>query len=203
MKKAFLFFPILFFVSVSRAQLGLGLGIKAGANFANVSNASSINNSNASGFLFGAWLGGRKKLLRYRMELIFSRQGYDYKTSTNNGTVNLDYLLVPQLLTLNFGKFSIHGGGQVAFLLNAHVDSASGDNNPYGDFIDFLNRFDYGIAVGAEVFPYRSLILGVRYNRSLNDLYKSVTYSGGQINFAAPDLKNNVVQLYAGLRFGK
>jgi hypothetical protein len=191
MKKAFLFFPILFFVSVSRAQLGLGLGIKAGANFANVSNASSINNSNASGFLFGAWLGGRKKLLRYRMELIFSRQGYDYKTSTNNGTVNLDYLLVPQLLTLNFGKFSIHGGGQVAFLLNAHVDSASGDNNPYG------------IAVGAEVFPYRSLILGVRYNRSLNDLYKSVTYSGGQINFAAPDLKNNVVQLYAGLRFGK
>jgi hypothetical protein len=57
--------------------------------------------------------------------------------------------------------------------------------------------------VGAEVFLYRGLLLGIRYNRSLNDLYKSVTYSGGNINFASPDLKNNVIQLYAGWRFGK
>jgi hypothetical protein len=167
-----------------------------------VSNASSLNSSTASGFLLGAWLGGKKKLLNYRMELLFSRQGYDYKTSTNTGTVNLDYLLIPQLVTLNFGKyFSIQGGGQLAFLLNANVDSSGGNTNPYGDLMDFLNRFDYGLAAGAEIFPFRGLVIGARYTHSLQDLYKSVTYSGGQINFATPDLKTNVIQLYAGWRF--
>ena len=205
MKKALWLSMLFYSISLTtEAQLWSPLSLKAGPNFSNVSNASSITASHASGFMGGIGLDLKKKLIGYRMEVIFSRQGYDYKTMTDTGTVKLDYLLVPQLVTLNFGKyFSIQAGGQLAFLLNASVDSSSGNNNPYGDFMDFLNRFDYGLAIGAEVFPYRGLILGARYNRSLNDLYKSVTYSGGQINFAAPDLKNNVIQLYAGWRLGK
>ena len=202
MKKPLLFLLFVSITTFTKAQIKLGIGLKAGANFANVTNASSFNSSNASGFMVGGWLGGKRKLLSFRTELIFSRQGYDYKTSTNSGTVRLDYLLLPQLVTINLGKYlSIQGGGQIAFLLTANVDSASANNNSFGDIMDFLNRFDYGVVLGAEIFPYRGFLIGARYNRSLHDLYKSVTYSGGQINFASPDLKNNVVQLYAGWRF--
>lgn len=181
-----------------------GFGFKAGVNFANVSNASSINSSNSSGFMVGGFIGSHKKLIGFHTELIFSRQGYDYKTNTNSGTVKLDYIILPQLIALNFGKYlSIQGGGQLAFLLNAKVDSATGNSNPYGDIMNFYNRFDYGFALGAEICPAKGLIVGARYNKSLHDLYKSVTFNGSQISFARPDLQSNVVQLYAGWRLGK
>lgn len=203
MKKAFLVFAFLFaIVSQIPAQLFPSFGLKAGVNFSNVSNASSFKSSNESGFMVGAWLGSKKKLFSYRIEGIFSRQGYDYKTNTDTGTVTLDYLIFPQLLSLNIGKYlTLQAGGQVAFLLNAEVDSSSGNNGTFGNIMDFLNRFDYGFAVGAEVYPFKGLLLGLRYNRSLNDLWNSVTYSGGEINFASPNLKNNVVQVYTGWRF--
>ena len=55
---------------------------------------------------------------------MFSRQGYDYKTSTNTGNVNLDYIMLPQLISINITKyFSILVGGHMAYLLNAKVDS--------------------------------------------------------------------------------
>jgi len=203
MKKVALMAGLVFFITIhSIAQLFPAFGLKAGVNFSNVSNASSFTSSNESGFMVGAWLGSRKKLISYRTEGIFSRQGYDYKTSTDTGTVKLDYLLFPQLLSLNIGKYlTLQAGGQVAFLLHADVDSSSGNNGTFGNIMDFLNRFDYGFAVGAEVYPFKGLLLGLRYNRSLNDLWESVSYSGGQINFASPNLKNNVVQVYTGWRF--
>ena len=205
MKKILLGSVFLILLDLSAAsQLFPSFGLKAGANFSNVSNASSFKSDNASGFMLGAWLGSNKKLISFRTEGIFSRQGYDFRTNTDTGTVQLDYLIFPQLLSLNLGKYlTLQAGGQLAFLLNANVDSTSGNNGTFGNIMDFLNRFDYGFAVGAEVCPYRGWLLGVRYNRSLNDLWNSVTYSGGQINFASPNLKNNVVQVYTGWRFGK
>jgi hypothetical protein len=81
-------------------------GIKAGVNFANVTNASDINSSSESGFLAGVFLAPPSTgVLGFRTELIFSRQGYNYKTNTNTGTVNLDYILLPQLMQINITKF--------------------------------------------------------------------------------------------------
>ena len=93
MKKTiiFLLFFSPFFVTAQ-------IGIKAGLNFANVSKASSINNSSRSGFHVGIFLApSSKKILSSRTELIFSRQGYNYKTNTNTGNVNLDYIQMGQL----------------------------------------------------------------------------------------------------------
>src|SRR5450432_4693929 len=116
-------------------------GVKAGLNFANVTNASSINNSSRSGFHVGILLGGSsKKILSSRTELIFSRQGYDYKSGTNTGNVNLDYIMLPQYMSINITKyFSIQFGGQMAFLLNAKADSSNntGSNNPYSGIMKY------------------------------------------------------------------
>jgi hypothetical protein len=180
------------------SQFGLNIGVKAGLNFANVTNASEVNADTRTGYMVGGYISPKaKKSFGYRSEIILSRQGYDYKTSTNTGNVNLDYLLLPQLITLNFTQFvQLHIGAQAAILLNATVDSANGNGN--GSLLDYFKRFDYGLVAGAEVFPLRKgLFVGARINVSFND----VSPGGTRPNFI-PDVnaKNNVVQVYVGWR---
>ncbi len=190
------------------------IGIKAGLNFANVTKASSINNSSQTGFHAGIFLAPPSKgILGSRTELIFSRQGYNYKTGTNTGNVNLDYIMLPQYMSINITKyFSIQFGGQMAYLLNAKVDSATtngggGSSNPYGGIMNLYNRFDYGYGGGVEIHPVSGLIIGARVNISLGKLYDPGAYSSssGEPPSFIPkiDVKNNVFQFFAGWTFGK
>ena len=197
MKKLLILF--LFFPSVINAQIGIG--IKGGLNFANVTNASDVNANSKTGYMIGGYIAsGTKKLLSFRSELILSRQGYNYKTATNTGNVNLDYLLLPQLINIKFSKFiQVQAGGQVAFLLNANVDSTGSGS---GSLFDYFKRFDYGLAGGAEIFPFMGFFIGGRINVSLNNANEEAPLGGSWPNFIPRvNAKNNVVQLYAGWRF--
>ncbi len=183
------------------------IGIKAGVNFAQVSNSSDINSSNKSGFHVGLFLApASKKILSSRTELLFSRQGYDYKSGTKTGDVDLDYIQMGQLMSINITKFfSLMFGAQTAYLISAQVDSgnSTGTGNPgYDKILDLYNRVDYGYAVGVEVHPVMGLIIGARYNVSLAKVYKDVQ-SFQRPSFSSEDAKNNVVQLSVGWRFGK
>ena len=197
MKKLLILF--LFFPSVINAQIGIG--IKGGLNFANVTNASDVNANSKTGYMIGGYIAsGTKKLLSFRSELILSRQGYNYKTATNTGNVNLDYLLLPQLINIKFSKFiQVQAGGQVAFLLNANVDSTGSGS---GSLFDYFKRFDYGLAGGVEIFPFMGFFIGGRINVSLNNANEEAPLGGSWPNFIPRvNAKNNVVQLYAGWRF--
>ena len=181
-------------------------GIKAGINFANVSNSSSINTSNQSGFLAGVFLAPPStKIISSRTELSYSRQGYNYQTSTNTGNVNLDYFMQAFLMGINITKFvQLQFGGQTAILLSASADSTNnngGNGDPYGDIMDYYNRFDYGYALGIEIHPVKELIIGVRYNVSLAKVYKDLQNMQPP-SFTSADAKNNVVSLCAGWIFG-
>ena len=179
-------------------------GFKAGINFANVSGRSSFNSNSRSGVHAGVVMAPTsKQIISSRTELIFSRQGYDYKTSTNTGEVNLDYIQIGQMMSVNITKyFSVMLGAQTAYLINAKVDSTNNNSGNSSGIMDLYNRFDYGYAVGAEVHPYKGLLIGERYNVSLNKLYESMS-TGQMPSFSSEDAKNNVVQVYAGWRFGK
>ncbi|MGZ5286650.1 MAG: porin family protein [Flavisolibacter sp.] len=183
-------------------------GIKAGVNFANVSRASNFNSSNKSGFHVGVMLAPpSKKIISSRTELIFSRQGYDYKNSTNTGEVNLDYIQMGQLMSVNISKyFSLMFGAQTAYLISASADSTTNTNGGNGsgtnnDIMELYNRIDYGYAVGAEIHPFKGLLIGARYNVSLAKVYKSIQ-SFQRPSFTSEDARNNVVQVYAGWRLG-
>lgn len=187
------------------------VGLKAGVNFANVSNASSINADRRSGFMIGAFFapstGG---VMGYRSEIIYSKQGYDYATNTNTGTVDLNYIVLPQLTTINITKFvQLQLGVQMAYLLNAKVDSSRGNNSTGGyggGLMDLYNRFDYGFGGGIEIHPFKGLLIGARYNIGLGNLYKdpsSYSQSGRPSFIPKVDAKNNVVQIFAGWIFGK
>jgi hypothetical protein len=182
------------------------IGLKAGVNFANVTNASSINSGNETGFMIGVFLAPPSKgIMSSRTELVYSKQGYNFQTSTKTGNVDLDYILLPQLMGINITKFvQLQVGAQMAFLINAKADSttSTGASAPYANIMDYYNKFDYGFAIGAEVHPIKGLIIGARYNISLGKMYKDMQ-TGQMPAFTAEDAKNNVVQLFAGWRFGK
>jgi len=178
------------------------IGVKAGLNFANITNTDGFTNESRTGYFIGGYIAPKaKKLIGFRSEFLLSRQGYDYKSNTNTGNVNLDYLLLPQLLTINFTRhFQIQAGGQIAFLLNAKVDSNGSSGNK--SLFDYFKRFDYGLAAGAEVFPFLGFFVGARINVSLNNVNSDRPLGGSWPNFVPRlDAKNNVVQVYAGIRF--
>lgn len=188
------------------AQGKLGFGIKGGLNFANVTNAESINSSSQTGFMGGIFLSPPSQgVLGFRSEVMYSRQGFNFETNTNTGNVNLDYILLPQLTTINIGKVvSLMLGFQMAFLINAEEKSDGSSGNPTEDIMEYYNRFDYGAAGGIEVYPFKGLLIGGRANISFGKLMKDPeSYSSGAPSSMIPDvdLKNNVVQLYVGYRF--
>lgn len=182
-------------------------GIKAGANFAKVTKASNINADNTTGFHAGVFLAPLSKgVLGFRSELIYSKQGYDFKSGNTTGTVKLDYILLPQLMQINISKYvALQVGGQMAFLLNAKADSSK-PSTGYAQadkLIDLMNRFDYGAAAGIEFHPVKGLLVGARYNISFGNLFKDMSTTGTRpVFFPEVDAKNNVVQLFAGYRFG-
>jgi len=177
------------------------IGVKAGINFANITDVSGFKKDSRTGYMIGGYIApGTKKLLSFRSEFILSRQGYNYKTATNTGNVNLDYLLLPQLINIKFSKLiQVQAGGQVAFLLNAKVDSTGSGG---GSLFDYFKRFDYGLVGGAEIFPFMGFFIGGRINVSLNNANEEAPIGGSWPNYVPRvNAKNNVVQLYAGWRF--
>lgn len=209
MKKIIVCFIAIALTYTSQAQL-LGLGVKAGYNAANVTTAAGLNPSGKSGFHIGGFFNKGVKVIGFRTEVIYSKQGYDFKKGTTTGSVALDYIMLPQLLTINFGKkIQFQAGGQLSILLNASADSttSSGGSGPYAKVEEYFNKLDYGAAAGIELFPYKGLLLGARYNISLSNLYKGgITPGTGTPPSFLPNIndlnfKNNLVQIYAGWRF--
>jgi len=191
----------------------LGIGIKAGLNFTNVTGTSSISNSSETGYQVGLFLDpSSESILGSRTELVYSHQGYNYATGQTTGKVYLDYIMLAQLMRINITRFfQIQLGTQIAYLINAKVDSTSS----YGgilppqeaQILNYYNRIDFGFSGGVEVRPFMGILVGVRYNLSLTNLYKIPDMSSGQappsffpttsdINF-----KNNLLQIYVGYRF--
>jgi hypothetical protein len=203
MKKLLIIILALLPVSLS-AQIGL----KGGINFANITKVSSINNSSNTGFAVGLFMAPKPRgIFGFRSEIDFSRQGYNFDTNTNTGNVNLDYILLPQLSTINITRFvQIQLGAQMAFLINAKATESNAGTGSYDKMLSYYNRFDYGLAGGLEIHPFKGLLVGARYNLSLGNMYKNLQTSvPGTVPSFIPsvNVKNNVVNLYLGWHFVK
>lgn len=181
------------------------LGVKAGANFLSLPQLKTADQSLSgnAGFFVGGYFSLPAKRIGYRSEIIFSRQGYDYKTGTKTGDVKLDYIVLPQLMTLNITRFlQLQAGGQVSFLLNATVDS-SGSSSPQPYIIaakNYYNKLNYGFAGGLEVKPLAGLLVGGRYNLFFN-LLREAQVSPAYTPDYSGNLKNGLIQFYIGYEF--
>jgi hypothetical protein len=179
-------------------------GIKAGPNFSNVSGASSISASNRTGFHAGILVNMGGKIIGFRLEVLYSHQGYGYTTDSSSGSNTNNYISLSELLAINITKYvQLQFGGQTGYLLNAKSSNDQSTGNATADqILKYSNRFDYGYGGGIEIHPIAGLLIGARYNISLSNLYKSAFsgYSGGT-GSPSVDFKNNVVQLSVGFVF--
>ena len=183
----------------------LGIGIKGGLNFANVTSVSAFKNGNQTGFMVGAFLAPPTKgIFSYYTEIDFSSQGYSFETNTATGSVHLNYLIVPQLMSIKITRFVLlQVGFQVAYLVSARADTANASNVNGMEALGYYNRVDYGAAGGMEIHPFKGILIGGRYNMSFGDLYKQPsTSSAGEPSFIpAVNVRNNVMQVYCGYKF--
>jgi opacity protein-like surface antigen len=195
------------------------LGVKAGLNFTDVTNVSSVNNQSSSGFNVGIfYTTPYTSVIGSKTELVFSRQGYNYETSSVTGKVNLDYIMLPTYMCINITKyFQIQLGMQFGYLMNANADSANksnaGNTGALNSALSYYNRFSYSLGGGVEVHPYKGILVGARMNVSLTDLYKvpdvtSVTALTTMMQtppsfIPEVNIKSNLFQIYVGWKFGK
>jgi len=179
------------------------LGLKVGYNWSYVTGkAEGLKKGNNSGFMIGAFYAPASKGMGYRSEIIFSRQGYTFDNGGKNTDVQNDYIYLPQLTTFTIAKvLQIQAGAQIGYLLKSRATTNSKDSS----VTDLMNRLDYGFVGGVEIFPFKGLLLGGRYNLGLGKLYKKM-YSAPSpyplpFNPETTDFKNGLVQLYVGYRF--
>ena len=138
----------------------IGIGIKFGLNFANVTNAASINGKSQTGFNVGIFLAPpTKSILSSHTELVFSRQGYNYSSDSSTGSVKLDYLTLAQFMAINITKYvQIQSAHKPLTCAKADSSQQSTGNASADKILSFYNRIDYGIGVGVEVHPVLGLI---------------------------------------------
>jgi len=181
MKKVIFSFAMLliFSISYNTYAQGIGLGIKAGANFSNQS-ITDISTNSKTGFHGGAYvILAFSEKWAIQPEVLYSSQGSELPNDLND----LTYLSIPVLLRWKpISLLSIEAGPQFSSLLSAVDDS--------GDSIkeDFKNS-DFGLAVGATVHLPLGINGGVRYVwgfTDVSDLQNDVT------------VKNTMVQVYVG-----
>ena len=89
------------------------------------------------------------------------------KHGTNTGNVNLDYIQMGQLMSINITKyFSLMFGAQTAYLISAKVDSST--NKQYRQRARQIRSWICITAlimvmpVGVEIHPVSGLLIGAR-----------------------------------------
>lgn len=112
MKKLFFTCFLLLFTLNSKAQ-GIDLGIKAGVNFAELTDASDFNRK--TGYTFGVFAGIKfSDKIGIQGDLLYSAQGVD--------DIDLNYVNVPIVLRYFIvGKLNIQVGPQFGFVVDDNI----------------------------------------------------------------------------------
>ncbi len=194
MKKFLLVFACVFMVVTVSAQT---LGIKAGYNGSKISfNSNStdlfddmfddkVNNKINSGFYIGAFTTfelSDKFVLQ--PELVYSSQGATLKVKETSywlkTNVNTHYLNIPVIAKYEvIDGLYVNAGPQFGFLLGdasvrAKWNIAGEKDSSEKGSIDreYLNAFDFAIALGLEYEITESINVSLRYNIGLTNTYE-------------------------------
>lgn len=199
MKKIFVLICLLAVAGVTyeaQAQAQFALGLKGGVNIAKFDISQGTSNiDNRTGYHGGAFALIKFAKFGIQPELIFSKQGSDFKVSNDSFEANFDYINIPIILKLYLvAGLNIQAGPQFGFLTTSEIKSTISGITTKKDVKDQLNKkSDTSIAVGAGWDLPFGLTLDARYNIGLSDF----KLSGG------PDLKNKVIQISLGYKFIK
>ena len=187
-------------------------GLKLGYSVAHMSGTSiHFSPGSKEGWNASVFYGPVSNGLGYRTELVFSRQGFSFDDAGNKQDVLQDYIYMPHLTTFTIAhRVQLQAGGQVGYLLNARHGSQTNTSGEEEQLTTYMNRVDYGAALGFELYPYKGLLIGARYNISMGNPYKKMAEGDGgtaaapfPLPFNPTDFKdrNAVLHFFAGYRF--
>ncbi len=173
MKKLILSVFILCFAFGAQAQ-SIDLGIKVGANFAKISDAS-VDLSNKTGLLAGAFVSIGFNKWAIQPEILYSQQG----AKTDLEDFDLDYVNIPIMFKYYIigNVLNIQVGPQFGFLAHQSIK----------DQVD-AKDYDLSGAVGAGVDLPFGLRISARYHFGFTDVANNIG-------------KNNVVSVAVGYSF--
>jgi hypothetical protein len=173
------------FTAYSFAQIGLG--IKGGVNFANVSGTDAPPNAKTlTGFAAGGYLEISLPLLfTIQPEILYSQKGTTYDQSifgTNvKVTAKLNYLEIPVLVKYSFPvpvvKPSLYAGPAMGILLSAKAKAEAAGQSQEEDIKSQTTSTDFGLVVGASA-NIAIITVDVRYTLGLTTIDKTGSTKG-------------------------
>ena len=173
---------ITLFIGTTAFSQSIDLGVKAGANFANITDASGL--SNKTGFQAGVF-GGIKFTdnIGIQADILYSQQGAEFEF----GKFDLDYVNIPIVLKYYLIQgLNIQAGPQFGFVVN---DDVYTDSFGTSSIKTNTKNSDVSGVVGAGYdFPF-GIRFDARYNFGLTDVIEGAKS------------KNSVVSLALGYSF--
>jgi hypothetical protein len=216
MKKALIL--IVAVVGSFAAQAQTTIGIKAGANYSNLSgdlkDESRFNNK--LGFHGGLYanIPVISELFSIQPEFLYSNKGfkYDDKVTTSlfgtetrqEGSANFNYLDVPVMARVKAGGFFFEAGPQLSYLINVndktktYVDGELQDRSTSEKSKEGYSDFEVGYAAGLGFATSGGVSLGLRYNGAFTDLSDDSPARGD-----FKDARHSVFQLSVGFPLSK
>ncbi|NCT18416.1 MAG: outer membrane channel superfamily protein [Flavobacteriaceae bacterium CG_4_8_14_3_um_filter_34_10] len=161
------------FAITTNAQ-GIDFGVKAGANFSTITDASGFDNK--TGFHAGIFLGLKfTDKLALQPELLYSQQGAEF----NAGKFDLDYVNIPVVLKLYLIQgLNLQVGPQFGFVVNDDITVQGIEGQVK------TNDFDFSGVVGAGYDLPLGLRIDARYNFGLSDVIESESWKNGVFSLA-------------------
>jgi hypothetical protein len=171
---------ITLFIGTTAFSQEIDLGVKAGANFSSITDASGL--SNKTGFQAGIF-GGIKftDKVGIQADVLYSQQGAEF----DSGKFDLNYINVPIVLKYYLVQgLNIQAGPQFGFILDDDIYE-----DGIGSFEANAEKSDISGVVGAGYdFPF-GIRVDARYNFGLTKVVDG------------SDSKNSVVSLAVGYSF--
>lgn len=187
-KLFFIAFIGLLGVGVASAQ-ELDLGLKAGANFSNFSDAKDLDLSSKTGLQIGAFAAVRMGDIAIQPEILYSQQGAKFKSKD----VDLNYVNVPVMFKYYIiNSLNIQAGPQFGFVVDDNISKVFSE---IGNGVK-SNKFDLSGLVGIGLDLPFGIRLDGRYNFGLSKALKAE--SDGIVDTSA---KNNVFTISVGYSF--
>jgi len=183
-------------LSVSQAQSKAGFGLKGGINVASQFTTGEGLNVNVESIL--RFHGGAYvhyfilNKIAIQPELLISGKGSKWDDPYTDTKDLLTYVDIPLLIRFQPVKLlNIHAGPQFSYLLSAVQDDISSGEK--FDIMDWYNKAEIGIAVGAEANLPLNINLSIRYILGISEASNDVEY--------IDPWKNSYVQVSIGYRF--
>jgi hypothetical protein len=199
MKKIFVLICLVAFFGAAnkvQAQAQAAIGLKGGLNFANV-DVENVSTNSRTGFHGGAFMLFKFSKIGIQPELIFSKQGTNFKFNSQDLESNYDYINIPIILKLyTVAGINIQVGPQFGFVAKAEQDVFDVSTNTVTrqDVKDQIKGSDISAAIGLGWDLPFGLMIDARYNLGLSKINDS---SG------SPESKNQVFQVALGYKFFK